>query len=129
MAPNDNPPAAFGSPHNSASTPAPGGGPPGSFQLPIPPAPEHAVDPEVYNAWKKYMKEGFEHNNEMFKKVLEPSADLLMISPVSDFVRHGISSFIAALFWSLERLATSSAGCLLIFIVIHRPPRWKKILC
>lgn len=74
MVPSDNPPpTSFGSGSlpNSGPASAPGVSPPGAFQLPPPPTPDYAVDPEIFEAWKKYMKEGFNHNNEMFKKVLD----------------------------------------------------------
>jgi hypothetical protein len=39
--------------------------------LAIPTPPSGEVDPEVYKAWKQHIINGFQQNNEMFKKVLD----------------------------------------------------------
>lgn len=47
------------------------GAPPQPLELvPPPPKPEN-VDEEIYEAWKKHMIEGYQHNSQMFTRVLD----------------------------------------------------------
>ncbi len=57
----DQPPAPFDG--SGATT--------GPFQLPVPPQPMSETDPEIYQAWKNHMIEGYQHNSEMFHRLLD----------------------------------------------------------
>lgn len=59
------------SPPGAQPDPKPIDNPIPELSLPIPTVPTDKVDKEVYAAWKKYMIDGFERNNDMFAKILD----------------------------------------------------------